>query len=65
MLIGGAAGALLGLLAGLIYQPPFVGMTVTSPDVQGLTYAVWWIAGVMGGVVGLLLGVLDFGKLRR
>ena len=64
MLIGGAAGFVLGFLVGMLVNPPFSGMTSTSSDVQGLTYFTWFGLGVLGGVIGTIVGVIDFRKLR-
>ena len=64
MLIGGAVGFVLGFLVGMLVNPPFSGMTATSSDVQGLTYFTWFGLGVLGGVIGTIVGVIDFRKLR-
>jgi hypothetical protein len=48
----------------MLVNPPFSGMIATSSDVQGLTYFTWAALGVMGGVIGTIVGVIDFGKLR-
>jgi len=64
MLIGGAVGFVLGLLAGMLINPPSSGMTTTSSDVQGLTYFTWFGVAVIGAVVGTTVGVVDFRKLR-
>jgi len=59
MLLGGIVGAVLGLLVGMVYEPPYAGMSAASADVQGLVYAAWLMTSVLGGIIGLLLGVLD------
>jgi membrane associated rhomboid family serine protease len=64
MLIGGAVGFVVGFLVGLLINPPFSGMTTTSSDVQGLTYFSWFGVGIIGAVVGAVMGVIDFRKLR-
>jgi H+/Cl- antiporter ClcA len=64
ILIGGAVGFVLGFLVGMLVNPPFSGMTATSSDVQGLTYFTWLWLGVIGGVFGTIIGVIDFRKLR-
>jgi len=64
MLIRGAVGFVLGFLVGMLVNPPFSGMTATSSDVQGLTYFTWFGLGVLGGVIGTIVGVIDFRKLR-
>ena len=64
MLIRGAAGFVLGFLIGMLVNPPFPGMTATSSDVQGLTYFTWFGLGILGGVIGTIVGVIDFRKLR-
>ncbi len=64
MLIGGTVGFVLGCLVGMLVNPPFSGMTATSSDVQGLTYFTWFGLGVMGGVIGSIVGMIDFRKLR-
>jgi H+/Cl- antiporter ClcA len=64
MLIGGAVGFVLGFLVGMLINPPFSGMTATSSDVQGLTYFAWFGLGVIGGVIGTIVGVIDFRKFR-
>ena len=64
MLIGGAVGFVLGFLVGMLVNPPFSGITETSSDVQGLTYFTWFGLGVIGGVIGTIVGVIDFRKLR-
>ncbi len=64
MLIGGAAGFVFGFFIGMLVNPPFPGMSATSSDVQGLTYFTWFGLGVLGGVIGTIVGVIDFRKLR-
>jgi hypothetical protein len=64
MLVGGAIGFVFGFFAGMLVNPPFSGMTATSSDVQGLIYFTWFGLGVIGGVIGTILGVIDFRKLR-
>jgi hypothetical protein len=64
ILIRGAVGFVFGFLAGMMINPPFSGMTKTSSDVQGLTYFTWFGFGVAGGVLGTLLGLVDFRNLR-
>ncbi len=64
MLIGGAVGFVLGFLVGMLVSPPFSGMTATSSDVQGLSYFTWFGLGVLGGVIGTVVGVIDFRKLQ-
>ena len=64
MLIGGAVGFVFGFLVGMLVNPPFSSMTTTASDVQGLTYFSWFGLGVVGGVVGTVVGVMDFRKLR-
>ena len=64
MLVGGAVGFVFGFLVGMLVNPPFSGMTATSSDVQGLTYFTWFGLGVLGGVIGTIVGVIDFRKLR-
>ena len=39
-------------------------MTATSSDVQGLTYFTWFGLGIIGGVIGTIVGVIDLRKLR-
>jgi len=63
MLIGGSVGFVLGFFVGLLVNPPFSGMTTTPSDVQGLTYFTWFGLGVIGGVIGTIVGVIDFRKL--
>jgi len=48
----------------MLVNPPFSGMIATSSDVQGLTYFTWFALGVIGGVIGTIIGVIDFGTLR-
>ncbi len=64
MIIGGAVGFIFGFLVGMLVNPPFSGMTGTSSDVQGLSYFTWFGLGVIGGVVGTIVGVIDFRKFR-
>jgi len=64
MLIGGTLGFVLGLLLGLLVNPPFSGMTATSSDVQGLTYFTWFGLGIIGGVIGTIIGVVDIRKFH-
>jgi hypothetical protein len=64
MLIGRAVGFVLGFLVGMLVNPPFSGMTATSSDVQGLTYFTWFGLGLLPGILGAIIGVIDFGKLR-
>jgi UDP-N-acetylmuramyl pentapeptide phosphotransferase/UDP-N-acetylglucosamine-1-phosphate transferase len=65
MLIGGGVGFVFGFLVGMLVNPPFSGMTKTSSDVQGLTYISWFGLGIVGGIMGTLIGLVDLGKLRR
>jgi H+/Cl- antiporter ClcA len=64
MLVGGAVGFVFGFLVGMLVNPPFSGMTATSSDVQGLTYFTWFGLGVLAGLIGTIVGVIDFRKLR-
>jgi H+/Cl- antiporter ClcA len=65
MLIGSAVGFVFGFFIGMLVNPPFSRMTATSSDVQGLTYFTWFGLGVIGAVIGTILGVIDFRKLRE
>jgi len=63
MLIGGAVGFVLGFAVGILMNPPYSGMTTTSSDVQGLAYFSWFGIGIVGGIIGTIVGVIDFRKL--
>ena len=55
-------GALLGTIAGMIFQPPFKGMTTASSDVQGLTYVSWLMTALIGMVFGFIAGLISTKK---
>ena len=53
-----AFGALIGVVIGLMWNPPFKGITTTSNDVQGLTYFSWLMAAGVGMIFGAFAGLL-------
>lgn len=53
-----AVGALLGLLIGMAWHPPFKGIRTTSNDVQGLTYFSWFMVAGVGMIFGAFAGLV-------
>jgi hypothetical protein len=49
---GGLDGAVIGLVHGLIHNPPYPGINSDTGDAAGLTFASWVFFGVIGGVLG-------------
>ena len=50
--------ALIGLLIGIAWNPPFKGITTTSNDVQGLTYFSCLMTAGIGTVLGAFAGLV-------
>ena len=50
--------ALIGLLIGIAWNPPFKGITTKSNDVQGLAYFSWLMAAGIGMVLGAFAGLI-------
>ncbi len=65
MMIRGTFGFVIGFFVGMLVNPPFSGMTQTSSDVQGLVYFSWFGFGVVGGIIGTIVGLIDFRKFRQ
>jgi hypothetical protein len=53
-------GAFIGLVIGMIWNPPFKGITTTPNDVQGLIFFSWFMLSGVGMILGVFAGL--FGR---
>jgi hypothetical protein len=63
MFLGAVIGFFIGCTMAIILNPPFQGISQTSSDVQGLVYFSWFAAGMIGSIIGIFIGLINFKNL--